>query len=241
MKILKSFSIATFLSLTMSTTYAQTENEDKVIEAEVVAESLEHPLSREQMEKQVDALLNQDVNSNATTRRHSFLEVISGIHNRAIYKSTLSSALVDAVRDKNPTMVEVLLSRGANPNGLKHVNRFDPLTIAVRNNDYFTAQLLLDAGAAIEGAIKYKWNRKYNWNAALTPLHIAIQQNNIDMVKLLLEGKANPNFLYPGSLFLSHPLSIAKTEEMRSLLRSYGARSFLYTCRSAFSQLWRKK
>ena len=137
--------------------------------------------------------------------------------------------LQSAVEIGNSTMVRVLLSRG------DHSTYFmAPLMTAVRNNDYIITKLLLNAGFNAD-----RWEYDIGSSNPLiggpsTPLNEAVNQDNYDITKLLLEYGADPHKKnYHQGVLIRHPLSRAKSEKVRTLLRSYGAVTPYDNCRRA--------
>ena len=83
-----------------------------------------------------------------------------------------------------PTLVETLLKYGANPNTHSPANDMTPLIQAARQKQIGIMKILLDKGADVNAFSKYDSNA----------LYIATTYGRADMVKLLLEHGANPNF-----------------------------------------------
>ncbi len=167
--------------------------------------NLGNNVSQSKMEQMVDDLLRRGANINAAKYGVDFWGVFS-----------LESALHSATSNRNYNLVEVLLSRGANPNNPIETSHHGPLTIAVKHNDYEMAVILLDNGANVDGNYTYSSGRKY------TPLHFAVERDYYDLAQLLLEKGANPNQRNPESPLLKGPVAMAKTKKMRDLLISHG-------------------
>ena len=93
------------------------------------------------------------------------------------------SALHKAAQHGSRDATYVLLTRGANPNIRNPRNGRTPLHDAARNNHADVAGLLLDKGGLIEAKD----------SDGCTPLIVGAQSGAEQMVKLLLDQKADPN------------------------------------------------
>lgn len=91
------------------------------------------------------------------------------------------TALYTAVIKRRPAVVQLLLSRGANPD-LANVSGDTPLHIAVLGRQSDMVELLLNNRA----------NPNIANNAGNTPLHIAVLRRQPDIVRLLLDNGADP-------------------------------------------------
>ncbi|XP_057322579.1 uncharacterized protein LOC130665963 [Microplitis mediator] len=98
------------------------------------------------------------------------------------------TALMVAVRDKKFDIVKKLINGGADVNalGMPTINRYNvprmtPLAIAVENEDFCTAELLIDSGA--------KFYMVPKTDLTWTALTVAIFRQNERMVKLLLKNE----------------------------------------------------
>lgn len=92
------------------------------------------------------------------------------------------TSLHRAIDTGSRTLVEVLISRGANIEARNRQNR-TPLHAAVENGHHHIAKYLLDHGAVVNA------NGTYN----MTSLHLAAEEGHEAIVKLLLEYKADVN------------------------------------------------
>ena len=93
--------------------------------------------------------------------------------------------LVNAIVEKDETLLREALSAGANPNQRcrYRVTRHTPIVAAALSNDADICRILLEAGA---DANKAQANSE-------TALSMAAQNGNIEIIQLLLEAGADPN------------------------------------------------
>ncbi len=113
-------------------------------------------------------------------------------------------------------MVELLLSLGANPNA-EDDYEFTALKYAVFSGKPDVVRALVAKGANVNKASK-------KTNAGETALHAAIDRGNIEMVKVLLDLKANPNARKADG---TTPLKQAKNgdqDDVVKLLKAKGAK-----------------
>ena len=90
-----------------------------------------------------------------------------------------------AVDQGREDMVHMLLQFGAEVNVRTHEARLTPLHIAVRNCNPAITDRLLEAGADVNSRNKIDH----------TPLHVAVSTKSIEMARLLLLWKADPNVI----------------------------------------------
>jgi ankyrin repeat protein len=124
------------------------------------------------------------------------------------------TVLMAAARKGDPELIDVLLAAGANPNA-EDDNGFTPLSCAVESGKESPVRTLVAKGADVNHA---------NAGWKMTPLHHAIRAGSVDMVRLLLELKANPNARTKAG---ETPLTLAQKgdqEEVLALLKAAGAR-----------------
>ena len=125
-------------------------------------------------------------------------------------KIDLNEALFVAIDNKNPTIVQELLKITSNANA-KNWEGEPALLIALKNNDFEIVDLLLQHGTSIEDNLIFAMRKgmadlvekilklgvninKVQDKIGESPLHSAIKANNLKIVKLLLEHKADANF-----------------------------------------------
>lgn len=97
------------------------------------------------------------------------------------YAQGSEAKLMDAVARRDAAAVRELLKAGANPNARDYWQD-SPLLVAVRLDDPELVQILLDAGALVD--VK---GRGY------TPLGLAARNNNLAILRLLLQAGADPD------------------------------------------------
>jgi ankyrin repeat protein len=102
-----------------------------------------------------------------------------------------------AAERETTDVVKLLLAAKADPNG---GNLDTPLLAAIQHRNLASAELLLQAGANPNAKILITWsvligNMFYGEGGTqpVTPLHLAITQDQLPMVQLLLKYKADPN------------------------------------------------
>ena len=151
----------------------------------------------------------------------------SGARPNKVNNSYDLPALHKAVGNFNVEAVKLLIEYGANVNQLQYSNLFEtPLFAAVRigpNDEYKDTdirkeiiKLLLD-----NGAVKSLTETDFNY---MTPLMYVVQNNRIDLVKLLLEYKFNINYIDPYGCYNRHnigntPLHIASENNYIDIAR----------------------
>jgi ankyrin repeat protein len=97
----------------------------------------------------------------------------------------ITTILYTAVHSRNARAVRLLLEHGADPTtGTSYMDIDDTcVACAIRNNDLDILQMLIEAGADLDFAIRC--NR--------TPIITAIREDNLAALKMLVEAGANPD------------------------------------------------
>lgn len=96
-------------------------------------------------------------------------------------------ALYYAILGGNAEMVKILIDKKADLNAIYTETGITPLILAVLNKKYVMAEILLQAGAKVNGV------GNLGFDYVLYPLHDAIRLNDVEMVKILLKYNANVN------------------------------------------------
>ncbi len=94
-------------------------------------------------------------------------------------------AMYYAITGANAEIVKILIDKGSNLNNLYTENGMTPLILAVMDKKYLMAKILLDHGSKVDGYTDLQAEYIYN------PLRLAIEQEDVEMVKILLKYKAN--------------------------------------------------
>jgi ankyrin repeat protein len=105
-------------------------------------------------------------------------------------------------------IAEFLIANGADVDARKR-NGVTPLHVAAARGHGEIVKLLISGGANVNART----------NDGETALHKAAESGYTETAELLLSNGANVNAVYHGET----PLFLAKTEEMKALLRKYGA------------------
>lgn len=117
-----------------------------------------------------------------------------------------------AVKYKDIDEVQWILDRKADVN-VPNCEKRTPLHWAVREGKDDVAKLLIKYGANVNATDKFND----------TPLFDAVEQNSTALAKILLERGADPNVV--SNVYKATALDKAGTEEMKDLLRKYGAKT----------------
>lgn len=94
-------------------------------------------------------------------------------------------AMYYAITGANAEIVKILIDKGSNLNNLYTESGMTPLILAVMDKKYLMAKILLDNGAKVDGYTDLQAEYIYN------PLRLAIENNDVEMVKILLKYKAD--------------------------------------------------
>lgn len=145
--------------------------------------------------------------------------ITKGINTNA-YVFPEGTAIKFAIQNNNISLVNLLLNSGADVNS-GNENYWSSLHIAVFNENMEMLGLLINKGAKIDAkmtALDEGLNQYYN----MTPLMLASAKNNIEMVRFLLEHKAELNTI---DAFGKTALDLCEKEEIKQLLIKKGAKS----------------
>ena len=153
-----------------------------------------------------DAVVNNDLET-------ATLLLDSGVNPNKLSASAGVPVLRTACERNNLAMVKLLVTnphKPADPNIRGSNDVWIIIYAAVQNNTALVKVLVQEA------LVKVKLEVVDNWYA--TPLISAVRNNNIDMVKLLLEAGANPN-LFPSVAQTESLLIVAVRKKSISLCR----------------------
>ena len=132
------------------------------------------------------------------------------------WKTSGQSAIHHAVIFQNPEALTLLISRGANPNQLEDAkdNKLHPLFYSAMHRNLKITKILIDAGA-----------KDSSDNGEYYSLSIALDKQQVPMVRLLLERGFSPNFIFAFSNDITPLMGslINKNNEIFDLLLKYKA------------------
>ena len=126
------------------------------------------------------------------------------------------TALCDAVLTHNHTEIDRQLSQGANPNEYDS-NGYTSFHWTIRNNQLNIASLLLKHGADPD----LPTNSPLSFN--MSPLHLAVFENNAALVRLLIAHNANINTVDALGRTPLDAATVYNYMEIITVLRSHGA------------------
>lgn len=110
--------------------------------------------------------------------------------------------LMAAVREGNQRIVSYLIEQGADVNAVTVDHNRTPLFFASSESEVAIAQLLIEAGASIDPPSTHHSGRFYNDRSRVsalsffnnvTPVYLAIDEDEIQMLKLLIKSGTNVN------------------------------------------------
>ena len=136
--------------------------------------------------KHIDDLVKQTDSSEVLLKAVGVISIT--VDDRVLYKENtvgcevIDSSLLQAVKDGNPTAVDILVFAGGDPN-TSQVKGITPLMIASNNNNQELVQLILTFSVNINATSK----------SGLTAIYKASRHGHTDVVALLLEAGADLN------------------------------------------------
>jgi len=119
-----------------------------------------------------------------------------------------NTPLLLAIQYTSPVTVRLLLNHGAQPNQPNGISLQTPLSLLASKvyDDYYShkaqrtlemAKILLDYGAYVDKSVPclYKDENSKDYTGKETPLMKAVRKRNLPLAKLLIERKANVNYM----------------------------------------------
>lgn len=128
-----------------------------------------------------------------------------------INKDNINAFLIRSTQANIPYFIKIALKNNANnlipflkahPDFVHEPDGCTPLIYATEANHYSTCKFLLEKGASVNIRKQCPTAFGYNYNPDIWPIHIAISNNNLELVKLFIQHGANLDF----SKFLCTPL-----------------------------------
>ncbi|MDA8792840.1 ankyrin repeat domain-containing protein [Bacteriovoracaceae bacterium] len=154
-------------------------------------------IEESQYEYKIKEFLEQGINLNATNDEKANVLTVAANDDKFNLVSILLDyrvdpnlvgcrnrpALVIAVGDKNTSMVEKLVSKGANIDDRSCMNNDFPIVKAIYNNDYFMVKYLIKEGADLnqkdfDGMTVFMYLCSYSQGSDL--IKLAIEENNVN-------------------------------------------------------------
>ncbi len=114
------------------------------------------------------------------------LNVHSALYIGNFTNKGFENILTLAIKQDNKEIIKYILNKGFNPN-IPNLKNY-PLIIAIQNNNIAITKILLNYN--IDVNIKY---HNYEGFKTISPLHLAVIQQNIEILSLLLEKGVSPN------------------------------------------------
>lgn len=130
------------------------------------------------------------------------------------------TAIKFAIQKNNLEMVKFLIEKGADIN-IGNKNYWSPLHLSIINENMEMTKLLVNRGSDINSkmtSLDNALNQYYN----ITPIMLAAAKNNIELVRFLLENKAEVNNI---DAFGKTALDLAENEEIKKMIISSGGKS----------------
>ncbi|KAK7094469.1 ankyrin-1-like [Littorina saxatilis] len=119
--------------------------------------------------------------------------------------------------------VRLLIARGADVNITDDIG-YTPIHLCARKGNIVSMKILIDAGATVDfmtDSDDVDENTKTLGYLTVEPLNLAIENNHVDCLKLLLESGARPDHKY----FMGHEINLVPLDHLMCLkiLLQYGA------------------
>ena len=208
----------------------------------------QHQYSKNYLQQQYSKnyLLYMAANNNNTEIARILLKDGADLKQKILEGDETWDPLLKAVMNKNPEMTQLFLDFGAEISDKNENTRIrSRLLIAVENNDFQTAKLLIDHGANVNAYVgqfphgtrplyaaaeknntemaKYIIDhgakvRNYEWK----PLNYAICQGNLPLLQLLIDAGANVDakHIYNDMAILSVAVNCGNTNAMKMLIKN---------------------
>lgn len=142
---------------------------------------------------------------------------ISCTEQRVVVKNdpVLNEKLIDSIKEKDLKLVEKLIKKGADPNGVATSGKNTAFHIALYVNDTNIIQLLIKYGADIEKPDQSNYS----------PLSIAARLNNTEIINFLIDKEIDVNHINNNTIQSTALMDAAETNAVEAikLLISKGA------------------
>lgn len=104
---------------------------------------------------------------------------------------TVNAFLIRSTQAHIPYFIKLAIAHKADPNCIHKPDGHAPLWYAAENNHYLACKFLLEHGASAHVKRQPPCVLGYGYNPYLWPIHAAIQQHNLALVKLFIGYLAN--------------------------------------------------